>query len=183
MTFACARPHRAGLLLVVALVSTAGCERESRPFRDLPVAAARSQSETQTTLFAGAPQPQTGTMSPYQENAWGLSEGKRLFTLYNCSGCHANGGGGIGPALTDDEWRYGFEPYDIFSTIVEGRTNGMPSYRGKIPDQQVWQLVAYVQSMSGGAPIDAAPGRSDHMSARPPELIQPYQGRRQTGHQ
>ena len=173
------------LVLVAALsigMSAAGCERESRPFRDLPVAAARSQSGTQTTLFAGAPQPPTGTISPYRENAWGQREGKRLFTAYNCAGCHANGGGGIGPALMDDEWRYGFEPYDIYSAIVEGRPNGMPSYRGKIADQQVWQIVAFVQSMSGQTPIDASPGRSDHLFARPPEIITPYQGRVQTGH-
>ena len=160
----------------------AACERESRPFRDLPAAAARTQTETQTPLHAGPAVPPTGTMSPYQENAWGTSEGKRLFTAYNCVGCHANGGGAIGPPLMDDEWIYGFQPANIYFAIVEGRPDGMPSFRNKIPDYQVWQLVAYVQSMSGQNPIDAAPGRSDHMRAHPPELITPYQGRRQTGH-
>ena len=33
-------------------------------------------------------------LSPYQENAWGMAEGKRLFSFFNCVGCHANGGGG-----------------------------------------------------------------------------------------
>ena len=163
-------------------VGLAACEREARPFRDLPVASARSQIETQTSLYAGAPAPATGTISPYQENAFGISEGKRFFVLYNCSGCHAQGGGAIGPALMDDEWIYGFEPFDIFSTIVEGRPDGMPSFRNKIPDYQVWQLVAYVQSLSGQTPIDAASGRADHLRARPPESIEPYQGRIQTGH-
>jgi cytochrome c oxidase cbb3-type subunit 3 len=166
----------------MAAAVLASCERESRPFRDLPVAAARSQVETQTTLHAGVPAPPTGTLSPYQENAWGVSEGKRLFLLYNCSGCHAQGGGAIGPPLMDDEWIYGYEPFDIFSTIVEGRPNGMPSYRNRMPDFQVWQLVAYVQSMSGQVPIDAAPGRADHMRPHLPENIRPYEGRRQTGH-
>jgi len=170
------------LLVVVVAAALVGCERESRPFRDLPVAAARSQIETETPLHAGEPQPPTGTLSPYQENAWGIAEGKRLFAQYNCVGCHANGGGAIGPPLMDDEWRYGFTAANIYSTIVQGRPNGMPSWRNKIPDHQVWQLVAYIQSMSGQVPIDALPGRSDHMHARPPEIIQPYQGRVQTGH-
>lgn len=170
------------ILVSACFASLAGCERESRPFRDLPVASARSQTETQTSLYAGAPAPATGTLSPYQENAWGISEGKRFYLLYNCSGCHANGGGGIGPALMDEEWIYGYEPFDIFSTIVEGRPNGMPSFRNKIPDYQVWQLVAYVQSMSGQTPVDASPGRADHMRPYLPEIIRPYQGRRQTGH-
>jgi cytochrome c oxidase cbb3-type subunit III len=169
--FACA-----ALLVLVA------CERESRPFRDLPFAAARSQVETQTPLYAGAPLSPSGTISPYQENAWGISEGKRFFTAYNCSGCHANGGGAIGPALMDTEWIYGFEPFDIYSSIVEGRPNGMPSFRNKIPDQQVWQLVAYVQALSGQTPIDASSGRSDHMQAHPPEIMMRYEGRTQTGH-
>lgn len=167
---------------VVLLAALAACERESRPFRDLPAAAARSQTETQTPLHAGAPLPPSGTLSPYQENAWGIGEGKRLFTAYNCVGCHAHGGGGIGPPLMDDEWIYGYAPANVYSTILEGRPNGMPSYRGRIPDHQVWQLVAYVQSMSGQTPIDASPGRSDQMRPHRPEAILPYGGRRQTGH-
>jgi cytochrome c oxidase cbb3-type subunit III len=169
-------------LLVPVVALSVGCERESRPVRDVAVAAARSQSETQTPLYAGAPLPPSGTFSPFQENAWGQGEGKHLYTQFNCVGCHAHGGGGIGPPLMDDEWIYGYEAANIYSTIVEGRPNGMPSFRNKIPDQQVWQLVAYVQSMSGQTPIDASPGRSDHMRPHRPEIISPYQGRRQTGH-
>ena len=171
-----------GTIALLAFVVGAGCKREARPFRDIPVAAARTQGETQTPLHAGAALPPTGTYSPYQENAWGQGEGKRLFTVYNCSGCHANGGGGIGPPLMDDEWIYGFEAANIYHTILEGRPNGMPSFRNKIPDQQVWQLVAFIQSMSGQTPIDASPGRSDHMRPHTPEIITPYQGRVQTGH-
>ena len=171
----------AAVLTMTTLMSPA-CEREVRPFRDLPVVAARSQQETQTTLFAGAPSAPLGTTSPFQENAWGISEGKRLFSAYNCTGCHAQGGGGIGPALMDDEWIYGFAPANIYSAIVEGRPDGMPSFRNKIPDQQVWQLVAYVQSMSGQTPIDASSSRNDHLQARPPESVSPYSGRIQTGH-
>ncbi|MDQ3802593.1 MAG: c-type cytochrome [Acidobacteriota bacterium] len=105
----------------------------------------------------------------YEENAAALSDGKRLYTWFNCVGCHAHGGGGMGPALMDDQWIYGGEPDQIFATIVEGRPNGMPSFRGKIPDYQVWQLAAYVRSMSGQVPKDAAPARDDHMSTKKPE--------------
>ena len=58
----------------------------------------------------------------------------------------------------------------------------MPSFRNKIPDYQVWQLVAYVQAMGGQTPIDTSPGRSDHLKSHTAETIQPYAGRRQTGH-
>jgi cytochrome c oxidase cbb3-type subunit 3 len=105
----------------------------------------------------------------YEENAFALSEGKRLFSSFNCSGCHANGGGGMGPPLLDDKWSYGHEPEQVFATIVEGRPNGMPSFGGRIPTYQIWQLAAYVRSISGLVPKDAAPGRNDDMKGKPPE--------------
>ena len=104
-----------------------------------------------------------------------VSEGKRLYKWFNCNGCHANGGGDIGPALMDEKWLYGGEPRNIFATLVEGRPNGMPSFRGKIPDEQVWQIVAYVRSMSGQVPTYALPGRYDDLSAKPPETMAPVE--------
>ncbi len=98
-----------------------------------------------------------------------MGEGKRLYAAYNCVGCHAHGGGGMGPALIDDEWLYGSAPDQVFATIVQGRPNGMPSFGGRIPDYQIWQLAQYVRSMSGLTRIDASPGRSDHMRNKPPE--------------
>jgi cytochrome c oxidase cbb3-type subunit III len=53
--------------------------------------------------------------------------------------------------------------------VVEGRPNGMPSFRGKIPDTQVWQITAYVRSMSGLLSSTVAPGREDAMNAKKPE--------------
>jgi cytochrome c oxidase cbb3-type subunit 3 len=174
-----------GVLLAGASVALlAACERELRPFQTLPVASARAQPATETPLHPGdAPPPATGQNSPFRENAYGIGEGKRLFTFYNCVGCHANGGGGMGPALMDDRWIYGHEAANIFQTIVEGRPNGMPAFRNKIPDQQVWMLVAYVQSMSGNVRYDALPGRSDRMRSATPENNRPAQTPKQTGAQ
>jgi cytochrome c oxidase cbb3-type subunit 3 len=108
--------------------------------------------------------------SPYEENAYAVAQGKRLFVWFNCVGCHGHGGGGMGPALMDDNWIYGHEPQNIFQTIVQGRPNGMPSFRDRISEQQIWQLVAYVRSMSGLLRHDVLPGRSDTLQAVQPEL-------------
>jgi cytochrome c oxidase cbb3-type subunit III len=81
----------------------------------------------------------------------------------------------------DDKWIYGSQPINIFASIVEGRPNGMPSWRNKIPDAQVWQLVAYVQAMSGQASQPAMPGRSDHMRYSTPENNRRAQTPVQTG--
>ncbi len=45
----------------------------------------------------------------------------------------------------------------------------MPAYGGKLADQQVWQLVAYVRAMSGLVRKDVRPGRNDDMAVRPSE--------------
>jgi cytochrome c oxidase cbb3-type subunit 3 len=92
------------------------------------------------------------------------------------------GGGGIGPALMDDKWIYGSAGEQIYSTIVQGRPNGMPAFGGRIPDDQIWQIVAYVQSLSGQTPQDAAPSRDDDMSAKKPETRKERETPKQTGH-
>ncbi len=176
---------RCGLRIVPCALCLvlAACGREARPFDNIPSATANATTPALVQLYAGGVPTGPPPVSPFQQNAWGISEGKRLFDAYNCSGCHAHGGGGIGPALMDDAWIYGNHPANIFETIVEGRPNGMPSFRGKIPDTQVWQLVAFVQSMNGQAPIAALPGRSDHLSGGTPENLRPAVKPVQTGHQ
>lgn len=142
-------------LLPVALTVTS-CKREERNFNTPPP----NVSEAQTN---------PSFKNPLEENAYSLSEGKRLFSQYNCNGCHAQGGGGMGPALMDEKWIYGARPEQVFATIVEGRPNGMPSFRDRVPETQVWQLSAYVRSLSGHVPKDAASSRDDHMQGKPPE--------------
>jgi cytochrome c oxidase cbb3-type subunit 3 len=156
-------------------ICAVACQREVRPFQTLAVASARTQQPVLSPLFPGGQPLPEPDQSPFQKNAYGTAEGKRLFDQYNCTGCHSHGGGGMGPALMDDKWIYGSEPANIFESIVEGRPNGMPAWRNKIADQQVWELVAYVQSMSGNEPIDVLPSRSDHMHYSTPENARPAQ--------
>jgi cytochrome c oxidase cbb3-type subunit 3 len=158
------------LFLFLALCSTA-CRREKRAFQEQPPVVQKIDSNTVMQLPPGASLPVQNVDNDYEHNAYALSEGKRLFDAYNCSGCHSHGGGGMGPALMDEKWLYGGKPEEIFSTIVAGRPNGMPSFRGRIPDFQIWQLAAYVRSMSGQLHKDAAPTRDDHLQGRPPESM------------
>jgi cytochrome c oxidase cbb3-type subunit III len=143
---------RIALAAAMALIAL-GCEREQRQLQIPP-----QQAEFIKPLHASN-----------ERNAFALSQGKTLFRWFNCAGCHSNGGGGMGPALMDDKWRYGKEPPDIYSSIMDGRPNGMPSFRGRLNEDQAWQLVAYVRSMSGWARKDAAPGRNDGLYPGEPE--------------
>lgn len=158
---------RASVVLLVLLVPlAAGCQREARRFRETPPAATAQPLVTDDPLQPGPVVVATTAHSPYEENAYAVSQGAMLFTQMNCVGCHSHGGGGMGPPLMDDKWIYGSQPENIFETIVEGRPNGMPAFRGKLSNQQVWQLVAYVRSLSGLLRPDVAPGREDHMEVR-----------------
>jgi cytochrome c oxidase cbb3-type subunit 3 len=155
----------ARLWIAVVILVTIGCEREQRRFYEKPSIAAPTLRERLVSLSPGPATPDVTLKNPYAYNAFAIAEGKRLFTWYNCVGCHANGGGGMGPPLMDSRWIYGSDPENIYATIVEGRPNGMPSFR-RMPSHQVWQLVAYVQSLSGNVPKDAANGRPDSMQVR-----------------
>jgi cytochrome c oxidase cbb3-type subunit 3 len=155
-------------LLLVSCGLFAGCERETRAFHD-ETPSANASSPT-TFRVGGTPQPvaKNPQAAKYERNAFHISEGKRYYEWYNCYSCHAAGGGDIGPPLMDDEWRYGGEIEQIFSSIVEGRPNGMPSFAGRIPEQQVREISAYVRSMSGNAAKDAVPVRGDEMKTTKP---------------
>jgi cytochrome c oxidase cbb3-type subunit 3 len=166
-------PILCGLLLAVALT---GCEREARKFHE-PEAMNRPAAggAQNPDLAPGTTKPPTQPLQmsaddPYENNAFMVGQGQSLYLNMNCAGCHAMGGGGMGPALMDDEWVYGSKGSDIFTSIVEGRPNGMPSYRGKLTEWQVWQIVAYVRSMSGQLRKSVSPSRMDHMSVKVPEV-------------
>ena len=162
------RTRALGAIALVALGAVTACDREQRRFRESPPAATPSGVVRMGSLQPGAPRDTTTRVSnPYENNAYAISEGQRLFGWYNCSGCHSNGGGGMGPPLMDDKWIYGSAPENIYQTIIEGRPNGMPSFAGKIPSPQVWEIVSYVRSLSGLTPSAAVSSRSDHMMMYP----------------
>jgi cytochrome c oxidase cbb3-type subunit III len=163
-------PHniRTALVLMAALAAL-GCQRERRDNPTADISGTPSGVIVSDLHAGGVPANVTATLAAYQENAYAINEGKRLFDNYNCSGCHAHGGGAIGPALMDERWIYGSAPANVFATIVEGRPNGMPSFRGKVPDFQVAELVAYVRSMSATAGSAWGPGRNDSMNVKKPE--------------
>ncbi len=158
------RAARAGIVVLVVL-ALAACSRERRTFHDSPPAASVA-AESAKAVRSDSGVSRDG---PYGNNAWALSQGKQLFSAFNCVGCHSHGGGGMGPPLMDSAWIYGFEPANIYATIANGRPNGMPAFKSRITPQQTWELVAYVRSMSGQGSKAARTNRSDEMEVRPAE--------------
>jgi len=87
--------------------------------------------------------------NPLANDPDAAQRGMKDFDAFNCSGCHAaNAGGGMGPSLSNDQWIYRSSPANIYLTIVQGRSAGMPAFGAMLPDRTVWELVAYIQSIS-----------------------------------
>jgi cytochrome c oxidase cbb3-type subunit 3 len=160
-------------LAVSALVAiaVAGCNREERHSRSKPSGETIPAGVSPDTIYpgGGSPAPPDPRAADYENNAPALAEGQFLYTRMNCVGCHAHGGGGMGPALMDDKWRYGGRIEQIAATIAEGRPNGMPAWRDRLTEDQIWKLAAYVRSLSGQPSKDVVSSRADEMSNSPPQ--------------
>jgi len=103
---------------------------------------------TQVGPIAGPDPARREVPNPYSEDRTALGEGRQLFVRFNCSGCHGGrAGGGMGPSLRDTDWLYGSRDDQIFSSIVEGRAHGMPSWEPTLTADQTWKLVAYIKSL------------------------------------
>ena len=156
-------------LAAVGLLSLAGCGRQTQ-VAYAPTSTQDAQPVVLSELFPGGtpPPPEDPRGKAYDGNVDAIAKGKQYFGWYNCSGCHFNGGGGIGPALMDKVWIYGGRIDQIHNSISEGRPNGMPTWRGKIPDEQIWQIAAYVRSLSASSVKGEEPPSSPPQPASPP---------------
>ncbi len=163
-------------LLVAAALALVACEREEHHSRAKPFGETVPAGESAPTIFPGnsGPPPVDVRASLYDNNANAIAQGQQLYMQMNCVGCHSHGGGGMGPPLMDDEWRYGGRIDQIATTIAEGRPNGMPAWRDKLTSDQIYDLAAYVRSLSGLPSKDAVSSRMEGMSAGTPQTLTPH---------
>ncbi|MCQ4188642.1 c-type cytochrome [Methylocystis suflitae] len=102
-----------------------------------------------TTLLPGDPPAPPAIVNPVEGDPQALQRGMSYFNTFNCVGCHAaNGGGGMGPALSNRIFIYGGAPVNIYLSIYHGRPNGMPAWGGTLSDEIIWDLVSYIESIS-----------------------------------
>ena len=105
------------------------------------------------SLLIAAPafaQVTAGTPNPFEGKADAAEAGHALFGKMNCAGCHGYDlTGGMGPDLTDNNWLYGGKPGEIYHSIAEGTSRGMPAWKGKMTPEEIWQVVSYIQSKRG----------------------------------
>ena len=95
--------------------------------------------------------------------------GQVLFNAMTCAGCHSGyAGGGMGPSLRDSTWIYGNSDAQIYSTIVEGRPNGMPAWGAKLPEEQIWKIIAYLRTL-GTSNEPVKPPKPAYTVYKPPK--------------
>jgi cytochrome c oxidase cbb3-type subunit 3 len=77
-----------------------------------------------------------------------VARGKEVFTS-TCAPCHrADGGGNIGPNLTDEFWLHGSAPDKIWKTVHDGvPAKGMAAWAPVLGEARVASAVAYVLTL------------------------------------
>ena len=85
-----------------------------------------------------------------------LTTGKTIFDT-NCAACHrADGGGQIGPNLTDNHWILGGGIKELFHTITNGGRDGkgMIAWKGTLKPKEIQAVASYIVSLKGSNPKD-----------------------------
>ncbi len=91
-----------------------------------------------------------------------IASGKKIFTS-NCASCHKeNGGGSVGPNLTDEYWLHGGEVKDIYATIKNGvPEKGMISWAPVLKPDEIRDAAFYIMSLRGTKPAGAKSPQGD----------------------
>lgn len=94
-----------------------------------------------------------------------LAAGKKIFET-NCVACHmADGGGGIGPNLTDKHWILGGDIKSVFKTVSEGGRSGkgMIAWKAQLKPLEMAQVASYVLTFQGTTPANPKAAEGDLM--------------------
>ena len=92
-----------------------------------------------------------------------LNAGKAIFEV-NCVVCHmADGGGGIGPNLTDEYWISGGGIKNVFNTVSEGGRagKGMVAWKQTLKPSEMAQVSSYLLTFQGTTPANPKAAEGD----------------------
>jgi cytochrome c oxidase cbb3-type subunit 3 len=158
-------------LLILAVSVTGGCGDESSAAQAPQAPESKKKVETPGALGTRHPDggdslrliehdenlpvgfPAGGSLmrlvNPYEGDKRAIGIGGQLYIAYNCIDCHgADGSGAVGPTFVDGRWHFGGSAGAVFESIYQGRPDGMPQWGGRISNDQIWMLTAYVRSLA-----------------------------------
>ncbi|HZY30793.1 MAG TPA: c-type cytochrome [Candidatus Methylomirabilis sp.] len=81
-----------------------------------------------------------------------IAEGRTTWMQTGCNGCHGMGGGGMGPSVMDDLWKFGGDDGTLFK-LIKGQipNQTMPAVFGAVlTEEQVWKIIAWIRSIYKG---------------------------------
>ncbi len=113
-------------------------------------------NEQARKLKAANPGPQIDELNvEVTADAKALADGKSTF-LNTCATCHRrDGGGDIGPNLTDEFWKHGGSVKDIFKVVKSGVTGtNMVAWGGVMSPESIRNVSSYVLTLQGSAPVN-----------------------------
>lgn len=121
---------------------------------DLPLAAYQEEmdkaaaAEAERIKAAGVLTPEA--LAKLARDKGTVEQGKQVFAQ-TCAACHRQDGGGlVGPNLTDEFWLHGGGPDKIYDTIMKGvPAKGMPAWGPQLGPDRVRAVTAYVISIRG----------------------------------
>lgn len=110
----------------------------------------------------------------FDESAAAIGAGKTLFET-NCAACHAaDGGGGVGPNLTDEYWLHGGSIKDVFTVVKFGVIEkGMIPWQDQLSPEEMQQVSSYILTLKGTTPANPKAPQGEPYSAAPAESPAP----------
>ncbi|MCZ8196478.1 MAG: c-type cytochrome [Flavobacterium sp.] len=87
-------------------------------------------------------------------DAESIAKGKEIFTN-TCAACHKpDGGGSVGPNLTDEFWINGGGIKNVFKVITDGSPNNpsMVAWKNTLKPTDIQKIASYVLSLQGSKP-------------------------------
>jgi len=122
----------------------------------------RELANVRRTAEANREEVTSEVLAKVVENESRLERGEEIFTG-KCASCHREDGGGeIGPNLTDSYWLHGGSLKSIYETITQGvEKKGMPPWRSRLSREERVDVTAYVRSLRGTDPPDAKEPEGD----------------------
>ncbi len=92
------------------------------------------------------------TTNPFAGDTQAISEGKLIFEAVCAGYCHATEGAareGRCPNLFDCAWKHGSSDQEVFQVVAAGvPQTEMVGFKGKLPDDILWKVIAYVRAAS-----------------------------------
>ncbi|XZF14971.1 cbb3-type cytochrome c oxidase N-terminal domain-containing protein [Chitinophagaceae bacterium MMS25-I14] len=121
----------------------------------------KGKEEVAAYLATSANNVDENSVTPVTDAAQ-LNDARSIFET-TCSACHAkDGGGGIGPNLTDPYWLHGGDIKDVFKSIKYGwQDKGMKSWKDDYSPKQIAGLASYVRSLQGSKPANPKSPQGD----------------------